>query len=316
MHELLEHLFHNKKLIVDMNIELKKLLLTDFRYAKEAYEADSIEAENALKSKDMVSYYDYSLNLTLADTSWALGKLDEAKTFYQHNSKILLQKRAWHTEHSHSNYPIDAILDWEASTFIKSGNLETGKTYLKRAINYWNNRSGNYLVLTKLGLHAAQAGLEEEAQYANTVIKARLELSGSNSIIAQEVRKMLHYEPAQIQLLLGNWNLFNQEIEKFKRVEQLIKENKGLIAFPDALQKALIAAMKGLTLIALMHNNSIEIDTIKHTSIQAFEEAMLYFYEFNGQIDWNIYFMQLNKIIVNQLITSRKINPNPFADTY
>jgi hypothetical protein len=292
--------------------ELKQLLQTNYQYAVEAQVADNAEAEAARKAGQMPTYFDLALHLQLADTCWALEKWDEAKHWYRHNARVLMERRAWRAEHGGPEAQTEGISDWEAVTLIKVGNLESGREYLRRAITYWRQKQDSELVLTNLGLHAAQAGLPDLAPYALSIINARQQLPGGSGQAANQVRKLLHYEPAQVALLLGRWDEFQKAIKEVAEGERLI-EGSPELAFPEPLQDALVDASRGLRILASLHAGEIEPEHGRKIARQAFEEAMLNFYHFSGQVDWDLYFMRLNTRLADDITAGQPLNPNPFA---
>lgn len=296
-----------------MNKELKEVLETEYRYGMEARTEDAAQAEVALREGDQAHYFDLSMNLSLAEACWALEKWDEAKHWYRHNARVMLEQRAWHAVHSGPDYPKEATSDWLATTIIKAGDLEAGREHLKRVIAYWQSQAENNLVLTRLGLHAAQSGLAELAKHAHAIIEARLELEGGDGEDAGRARQALHYEPAQVNLMLGRWDEFQKAIEELTKGEQLVEGKPGL-AFPAPLQEALVAASRGLRTLASIKAGTIEPKPGQEAARQAFEEAMLNFYNFSGQMDWNLYFMRLNTRFADELAAGQPLNPNPFAD--
>lgn len=294
-----------------MNEELKDVLETAYQYEIAAQVEDDAEAEVARKAGAMPAYFDLSLHLTLPDHCWALEKWDEAKRWYRHNSSVIVEKRAWYTQHGSPDYPIDAISDQEACTIIKAGDLKNGRKHLALAFKHWLNEPANHLVRSKLGLHAAQAGVPELATHALAIIDARQALPGAGSKTADEVRKLLHYEPAQVDLMLGRSSEFQNNIKTLERAQQLLAGEASLV-FPEPLQTALVAALRGLQELANIHAGEPEVSRKK--ARDAFEEAMLYFYRFSGSVDWNLYFMRLNTRFADELAAGQQVNPNPFAD--
>jgi hypothetical protein len=295
-----------------MNEELKELLETAYQYEITAQTEDDAEAEVARKAGAMAAYFDLALHLTLPDTCWVLGKWEEAKRWYRHNAKLIVEKRAWHAQHSGPDYPIEAMSDFEAGTLIKAGDLNRGREYLARAFEHWLNQPANHLVLSKLGLHAAQIGLPELAPHALSIIGARQALPGGGSKTAKQGRKALHYEPGQVDLMLGRWDRFEQDMKALDEAERLVTSSTTL-AFPEPLQDALLSESRGLRALANMHTGALEPEVGQKEARQAFEEAMLYFYGFSGAVDWNLYFMRLNTRFADELAAGQPINPNPFA---
>jgi hypothetical protein len=296
-----------------MNEELLELLQKEYQYAIEAQIADDEEAKEAQGLGDMAGYFDRSLHWQLPDICWALEKWEEAKYWYQHNALIVTKSRAWHVEQSGSDYPIDLLSDREASTLIKAGYLGSGRESLKRAITYWKNQPGSELVLTELGLHAAQVGISEFAIYALSIIDARQKLSVSNGKAVRLARKTLHYEPAQVNLLLGRWDKYSKEIEKLVNAEQIVQDKPGLV-FPIPLQDALLAASRGLRKLESLHSGKVEPKIGQEEAKRAFEEAMLSFYQFSGQVNGDLYFMRMNTRFADELADGRELNTNPFAE--
>src|SRR5262245_10722002 len=99
-----------------MNKPLQEILETEYRYGLEARREDEVAAEAALQEGDQAYYFDLAINQSLAEVCWALEKWDEAKHWYRHNARVMLEQRAWHAEHSGPNYPREATSDWLAST--------------------------------------------------------------------------------------------------------------------------------------------------------------------------------------------------------
>ena len=292
-----------------MNEELKQLLETAYGYEIAAQTEDDAEAEVARKAGAMEAYFDLSMHLTLPDTCWALEKWDEAKHWYRHNAKVIVEKRQWHAQHSGPDYPIEAMLDLEAMTIVKAGDLDQGREYIRRAIEHWLKKPGNQLVLTKLGLHAAQAGMDDLAQHALAVIEARQALPGAKE--AEQARKSLHYEPAQVNLMLGRWNEFEQDVKALELVAQQVA-GSGTLVFPEPLQVALLAASRGFR--ALLNIRTGDAEVQRQNARTAFEEAMLNFYKFSGRVEWNLYFMRLNTRFADELAVGQQIKVNPFTD--
>ena len=291
--------------------ELARLLQTEYQYAVEAQIVDAAEAEVARTSGQMESYFDLALYLQLADICWALERWDEAKHWYLHNAQVLLEKHAWRARYGEADRVGIGIADWEASALVKAGQLQAGRKHMQQAIEMWRGQAGSELALTQLGLHAAQAGWHEFALYALRVIEARQELPGGTGAAASQARRRLHYEPAQVNLLLGRWDGFGKAVEELAEGERLVEGRPGL-AFPAPLQAALAAASRGLRTLAALHAGTLEPEQGRQMARQAFEEAMLHFYQFDGQIDWNLYFMRLNTRFADELAAGQPINPIPF----
>lgn len=294
-----------------MTDELRSLLESAYQQGIKARIEDDAEALSARESGDMSTYFDLSLRRRLADVCWSLEKWDEASQLYRRNAQILAERRAWRSKKPELD--TSGISDWEAVTSVKAGDLETGRAQLRQAIDHWKGQQGSELTLSELGLHAAQAQSLDLAHYATSVVAARLELSGGTSEAATQARRLLHYEPVQIALLLGRWDQFGQEIEQLNEAERLVKKSRELV-FPEPLQLALLAACRGFRAIASVHGGGSSRDRGRNTARQAFEEAMLHFYRFNGQVSWDLYFMRLNTRLVDEAAAGRPLNPNPFAD--
>ncbi len=292
---------------------LRQQLETEYRYAVEAQADDDAEAVSAREAGDMPTYFDLALHMQLADVCWSLEKWDEAKHWYRHNARVMKERRRWRAEHLSPESQSEGISDWEASTFIKAGDLQAGHEYLKRAIAYWRDQPNSELRLTAMGLHAAQAGLPELATYAASVISARQELPGGNGEAAGQARKLLHYETAEVHLLLGRWDGLLAEMKALKEGQRLAEGNPNLI-FPEPLQTALLAASRGLQILVALHGKEVAQDQGRQTAKHAFEEAMLNFYKFSGQVAWDLYFMRLNSRLVDDLADGRTPDVNPFAN--
>jgi hypothetical protein len=126
-------------------------------------------------------------------------------------------------------------------------------------------------------------------QLTSSVIAARQELPGEAGEAASQARELLHYEPVEANLLLGRWDDVLTEIEALKQGQRLVEGSAGL-AFPEPMQTALVAASHGLQVLVSLHAGAIEPEAGRLAARQAFEEAMLNFYRFSGQIDWDLYF--------------------------
>ena len=295
-----------------MNEDLKDPLMTNYRYELEAQAADDDAAEPARHAGEMDRYFDLSLHLQLPDTCWAMEKWDEARHWYRHNARILMEKRAWHAEHADPDYPTEELSDWEAVTFIKAGHLDEGREHVHRAVSYWQREPASNLVLTALALHAAQAGVPELSKHVSSIVEARLELPGEPDKEARRARELLHYEPAQVSLLLGQWDDLQKHLRQLGEAERLI-QGKPEAAFPNPLQQALVSAFRGLTALASLHAGEIDRETGRQTARQAFEDALSNFYQFSGRPDYNVYFMRLNTRFADEMAAGLPINPNPFA---
>jgi tetratricopeptide (TPR) repeat protein len=296
-----------------VNQELEALLQRDYRYAIEAQIADDAYAKRAREAGELARYFDLSQHVRLADLCWILERWEEAQHWYQHNARIMREGRAWHAKHSGPGYPIDAITNQEATALIKAGNLDAGWEHLRNAIDYWQSQPNNKLVLAELGLHAAQAGVTQTTPYALEIIQARQELPGDQGEAIRSARTLLHFEPSQVNLLLGRWEAFYREADRFVGVARQVEDGPGL-AFPVAMQDALVATSQGLKTLASLHADEIDPERSRLEARQAFERAMLHFYQFSGFVDWNVYVMRLNTRCADELATGEPINPNPFSD--
>ena len=294
-----------------MNEELKANLESIYQYALEAQEADREEAANAMKEGQMATYFDLSLCLQLADTCWALEKWEEADKWYKHNAKIFEERRKWYTENNKNRSSLDELLDWEATTLVKAGMLDAGKERLKEAINFFKRREGKEIVLTVLGLHAAQAGIKELLVDTATVIAIREELPGINDPVAVKARKQLHYELAEAALLSGNTKAFTGEAAKLYDAATPVKLKPGT-AYPVPVQDALIAAAEGMQILASLLSGDAD-QAAADKAKQSFEKAMLDFFRFSDLVDHDLYFMRLNTLLVDQVMSGKTIDPNPFS---
>jgi hypothetical protein len=297
------------------NKELKKELEEIYDYGMEAHVDDAKEAAEAQESGDMPGYFDLSLNLELADTCWALEKWEEAKHWYRHNARIMLMQYEWHKKYSGLDYPHDGSSDWMAGMLIKAGDLSEGRKHLERAIEFWKAQKGSDLVLSALGLHAAQIGVEELSGYANSITDAREELIEADEPTIRKAGSLINYEPAQVNLLLGKWDEFLSNTEQLNDNIELIKGFDQLV-FPEPMQKALIAASQGLISLASLYKREIDPDPGSENAKNSFEEAMVNFYNFSGRIDSNVYFMRLNTRFADELAKNSPLIPNPFASDF
>ncbi|HEX5838893.1 MAG TPA: hypothetical protein VFY26_13750 [Anaerolineales bacterium] len=294
-----------------MNEELMALLIADYRQAIKAQAADYAEAEESRQIGSMATYFDLRQQLLLPEICWSLERWEEAKTLYRQNARVMIEARAWHAKHSGPEYPLEETTDWLAATVVKAGDLVAAREYIKSAIVYWQKQTSNNLVLSRLGLHAAQVGLPDLATHARAVVTARHELPGGRNEKAHRARELLHYEPAQVSLMLGRWDEFQEEVKALEEGERLVKDKPGL-AFPEPLQGALVAASRGLRKLGAIHAGVVEAKTGRETARDAFEESMLSFYKFVGRVDWNLYFMRLNTRFADDLAAGQPPNPNPF----
>lgn len=290
-----------------MNAELRKALQTDYRDAAEAQVEDAEEAESARQSGDMPEYFDLMRCLQLADLCWALEKWGEAKRWYRHNAQILNDQRAWFAQRGE---PLEFSADWEAISLIKAGELEAGSERLRAAVEHEIGRDDTQIVLTELGLHAAQAGVAELTKHVELMVQARAMLPGGSSQAAHRARGVLHYEPAQVALLMGRWDDFAKEVATFAAGAALVQEGKD-IAFPEPMQNALIATSAGFQ--ALLSLRGSPSEPVRQKARKAFEDAMLQFHRFGGQWDHDTYFMRLNTRMADDLAAGRTPNANPFA---
>jgi len=294
-----------------MNNELKEILEENYQYAIDAQKEDMAEAEQSAEDGIMERYFDLSLCLQLADCCWALEKWDEAKKWYRHNSRIFRERRDWFTEKEKQD-SINALLDWETITYVRAGELETGKAMLSQAIEFFKEGSGNELILSTLGMHAAQTGMNELSVYVDSAVDARKQLQRENNPEILKKIEPLHYEPAMAMLLSGKWDEFLSHVEKLKEAKKFMTGNPQLV-FPPDLQKALLSGSDGLIAIGAIYQAQHK-DDLSANAVQAFEEAMLNFYRFSAQIDADMYFMRLASRFAGELKEHKKINPNPFAD--
>lgn len=289
-----------------MNAELRSVLQADYRDSVDAQVEDFEAAESAHKSGDMPDYFDLKLCLQLAELSWALEKWDDAKRWYRHNAQILKDQREWFAKRGEQR---ELRSDWEANSLVKGGELGSAREPLEIAIEHQLSRDGSQILLTELGLHAAQAQIGELAKHVNSMVEARAMLAGGNSKAAQHARELLHYEPSQAALLMGRWDDLAKEVASFAKGAALVRD--GETAFPEFMQNALVAACAGFQ--ALLSLRSSPSEPLRQQARKAFEEAMLQFYRFSGQTDYDTYFMRLNTRIADDLAAGRAPNANPFA---
>lgn len=296
-----------------MNKELAEILLAVYQDAKVAQEQDEAESYQAKEDGDMGWYYDLTIYIELADSCWALEKWEEAKQWYRHNARMTLEKRAWLSSNAPASYPFDATIHWEAATFTKAGELQLAREHIKKAIDHLVNTGRDQLALAGLALHAAQLDLPELSTHIREVIDARLELPGNTDLAITQARQQLHYEPAQVSLLLGKWEEFEKQTASFATAAQQV-QNRPNEAFPEPLQAALVNASLGLSTLSALRAGTIDPETGRTTAHKAFENAMVGFYQFSGYLDVNTYFMRLNTRFADELALGKAINPNPFAD--
>lgn len=291
--------------------ELREQLEEHYQYAVDGQRADSEEAESARRAGEMETYFDLALYLQLADACWALEKWDDAKRWYRHNARIFAEQRAWRASQGISQ--TWGMSDWEAATTVRAGLLEPGRQLLVRSVEYAKTQSGSELTLTQLGLHAAQAQLPDLAANVRHVVDARNQIAAGTSAGARQVRADLHYEPAQVALMLGQPDHFRRELDRFSAAARVLVESRETV-FPEPLQQALAAAARGLSILASLQAGSVDRDRGRADARRAFEEAMLGFFRFSGQFDWDLYFMRLNTRLADDAAAGRGPNPNPFAD--
>lgn len=290
-----------------MRAELRNALQTEYRDAAEAQVEEAEAAEEAREAGDMPEYFDLMRCLQLADLCWALEKWDDANRWYRHNAQILHEQRAWFAKRRE---PRELRTDWEATALVKAGELEAAPERLRAAVEQQLTMDDSQIVLTELGLHAAQAQVPELATHVELIVQARAMLPGGSSQAAQRARSVLHYEPAQVALLLGRWEDFAKEVKTFAEGAALAKGTKD-IAFPKPLQDALVAASVGFQAVLSLRTSPSE--AARQTAREAFEEAMLQLYRFGGQWDHDTYFMRLNTRVADDLAAGRVPNVNPFA---
>jgi hypothetical protein len=283
-------------------------------YQEEYAEAthNDAEAEEARQAGDISRAFDLTIRLRFADVCWALERWSEARHWYRHTAHILLKRRAWHARHSGPDYPLDELSDWEAPALVKAGHLEAAQQYLEQAVAYWQTQPESQLVLARLGLYAAQAQMPHLAPLALEAVAVRQELLVGGNATARRVRTLLHYEPAQVALLLGRWDELQTRLEPLTEAERLL-HGRRILTFPRPLQQALLAAARGLDQMLAMRHNRVELEAGRAAATTAFEQAMLDFYTFNGDIDHHTYFMRLNTRLADDLAAQRLLNPNPFT---
>lgn len=297
-----------------MNRDLKNILHEIYQEDLQWQVRNQAEAEQSRKDGDMVNYFDLAFHQRLPDTCWALEHWEESRRWYRHNAQILTERRKWQTAHTGPDYPQDELSDWEATTLVKAGLLESAKLAIERAVRYWQSQPDSRLILTKLGLHAAQIGITKYKQQALSVIQIRKEFTGNSSKEAGLIRENLHYELAQYALLLQQWDEYAKYLDELEKAVMLIERQK-LQVYQSPEQEALMAGANGLIALNNLRVSREERDAIRSKAKSAFEDAMLQFYKMDGQIDWNIYFMRLNTCMVDDFFAGRLPDPNPFAHT-
>ena len=290
-----------------MDAQLRKALQSDYLEAVESQAEDAKEAQAARKSGDMPEYFDLMRRLQLADLCWALEKWDEGKRWYQQNAQILKEQRLWFAQRDEEGMH---QLDWEVSSLVKAGQLESARVLLPIAVEQELKRDDSQIVLTELGLHAAQAGVVDLTKHVELMAQARAMLPGGSSEAAKRARAVLHYEPAQVALLLGKWDDLAREAATFAAGAALVQGDDDL-AFPEPMQRALVATSAGFQ--ALLSLRGSPSEPLRQKARNAFDEAMLQFYRFGGQWDHDTYFMRLNTRIADDLAAGRTPNMNPFS---
>jgi hypothetical protein len=290
-----------------MGAELKKALQMEYRQAVNNQIEDAKEAQSARKSGDLPEYFDLMRCLQLADLSWALEKWDEAKRWYRQNAQILKEQREWFAQRDGER---QQPLDGEANSLVKAGLLEASRALLPLAVEQELERDDSQIVLTGLGLHAAQAKLVDLTRHVGLMAEARAMLPGGESQAAKRAREILHYEPAQVALLLGNWDDFAREVASLAEGAALMKGDTDS-AFPEPMQRALVATSAGFE--ALLSLRSSPSEPGRQKARVAFEEAMLQFYRFGGLWDHDTYFMRLNTRIADDIAAGRQPDVNPFS---
>jgi hypothetical protein len=193
---------------------------------------------------------------------------------------------------------------------VKAGELHAARERLRVAVGLEVGRDDSQIVLTELGLHAAQAGVAELTGHVQSMASARSMLAGGSSQAAQRARSVLHYEPAQVALLMGQWDDFAKAVATFAEGASLVQNGKE-VAFPEAMQNALLATCVGFQ--ALLSLRSSPSELVWQKARKSFEDAMLQFHRFSGQWDYDTYFMRLNTRIADDLAAGRTPNVNPFA---
>lgn len=298
--------------MITMNTKLKTTLMALYQEDQAWQIRNSDEAAKFYEAKNFTAYLDLSLHLRLPDTCWALGKWDEAYYWYRHNANIFTEYQNLYKANNQSNQSSYELIDCKATTFIKAGFLDTGYHYLEDAIVYWQNQSEPQLVLSQLGLHAAQIGANQFSHFATLAAEARQILPGPLYKPAKRIRSILHYEPSQVALLQQNWQTFEYETEKINEIKSLLEVVTEPV-FPIHLHNALFAAIQGLYHVSSLHKASEPKNDLYLNAKNAFEQAMFEFYNFSGYLDWNVYFMRLNISLIDDIMESRKLLLNPFA---
>lgn len=296
-----------------MKRELRTILEAQYHEDVEWKDKNEREAEAARRAGNEEQYLELAVHTRLPDTCWALERWDEARQWYRHNARVLMERHAWHAKHPDPDYPLDGLLDWEAITLIKAGDLKQGRPHLEKAITHVRKEPDAELGLSELGLHAAQAGVNRLAKYAIEVDRAREELPGGKSKAGKTIRTLLRYEPAQVALLLGQWDTLQDHLKELAVAERLVDQHPGQ-AYPEPLERALVAAIQGLRATEELRQGAVAPKAGRDVARHAFGEAMLHFFEFGGRTDWNTYFMRLNCQLADDLADGREPNPNPFAE--
>jgi hypothetical protein len=290
-----------------MNQSFAVLLERDYTEDRAWQAQNQAEAEQARQAGDLDIALDLSLHTRLPDTCWALERYAEARRWYRHNAHILTATRAWHSTNSGPDYPLEELLDLEASTLARAGDRAAAGPAIERAYAYWHGREDGRLVVSRLSLHAAQIGLPQFSADAAQAITARATLPGADGAAEQQLRAQLAYEPAQVQLLLGAWDGLAQALEPLIQARTALANRT---VFEPPLQSALLAAGEGLRQILALYRGET---TSSAAARAACEEAMAGFYRFSGGVEHNVYFMRLNTLLADDLAAGRAPDPNPFA---
>lgn len=296
-----------------MKNELAAILEQERLYAADAREADEREAAAARATGDMPRAFDLSTCLVLADVSWALEDWAEARRWYAHNADVLIEARAWHGEHSGQDYPQEAAWDWEAATLVKAGRVSEGRDRLAEAIAYRREQPGSELVVAHLALHAAQVGNASLAGLIEPALTSRQEAAEvADGSELQLVRAGLHYEPAQVRLLLGDWHGFREELERLEEATRILGDAAGRV-YPPEIERATVAAARGFRAVSELEAQTIEPELGARQARDAFESAMVAFHRVTGWVAPELYFMRLNVRLADQLGREEPLDPNPFA---
>lgn len=282
--------------------QLKTILEEIYFYAVEARQEDVKEAESAFTSGNMPLYFDLNINLQLADVCWALEKWDEAKYWYEHNAQMMMKRRNWHKKFSEPEYPVDINADWEASTFIKAGHLQTGIDTVQKALHYWEKQPSPNDVLVQLILLAAQIGLKEFSLQC----LERLSSIKSNGINELEI----NFVKLQVLLLTSQWNEFQPELIHF---DDTIQKSQNDNLSNETINMAFSEASAGFKALArLQTGEGISTDNVQIAG-NSFENAMIYFYKHTGLVSGYVYFMRLNTRFTEALASGNLIKPLPFS---